>query len=911
MNRRALACCCTLAVILAGALPAVASVNITHRCETDFFQYVDSHPIGSSWAYDIPPEYIPGGTSPSNAVTRLTAETRLAFTGAFDAYFRRLMASVCFGTAECTNYTADSITSYGFGTPLDLRTPADWCSDHTITNIFNRQTNGWYLAGHRNYAVTNITVTVTNWIGYATNIVYNPAGKPVGVKLENRYEVVSTNVLDTTRILRRYLRDHNFMRVSDINPIRGMMVSSGYYDPITHEGGDNLPAPWPDRRDIRIGSASHDVITDYMRPRDFLGWAFSSEVAAPSPSADWQPSLVQLFRTAFQRYGGSFAYFFPNTWDLFGAQNSRESVSRDLKEEADAKYLDYDTVCPDEWNAFLAYTSGQGVADGYSAMTNLVGVSFTTNTTDGLAFLPSQPLTNTVRITWAPWAGTDAYLALADTSIAGNAAMPHLRYDIEATGGVATVSYRGSGDDKWLVIYSGPLFPGTLGFHRIYEPTNAVFELVRDGEARILDSYGAVHDSKDRVELAKFDLGSNITFTVTGETAIEDAGDTHTSARVGYNYVEDSMDMVKLWVSDYYDFFNAEPAVGDRLEIGSYDGSVFGDAYFYMTGPHGTALNLAAGRNFNGIYYFHIRASNLVCSVSMPVEAATTRGPRPFDYAMDTATNSTPCLYPNPSYASHDTGVDQISGINPTALLAVGVSSNFEFDVTSDYDDGYDIVPETNGYHFAMQSDSDLQTAKLVDDFWLDADDDLADKMGEEVAAFSGANPRGGFAGILAAFGAEFDRLLTGAGNHFFIDMLRDYMVAHPVYDKTGGPDVFDAWNPFMFEVTDVSPTPSGYDIDIAAMWFNPTNGVYEAMNPQPQFVRHSWSYAMNESITTNVPVRLAAGAARGRLSGLEAVKWNFHSMHDARSTQSSAPLRVLPGGAPAADSPTTQPPNR
>ena len=862
MIRRAPACCCTLAVLLAGALPAVASVNITHRCDNKFFQYEEGHPVdGNAWTYNIPPEYIPGGTFPSNAVTRLTADTRLAFTGAFDAYFRRLMASCAFGTAECTNTAIGAFSVYSHY--VDLQTAADWCSDNTITNLFRGNTNFWYLATNRVYIVTNAAVVVSNWVGYATNIVYNPAGKPIGVKIENRYDVTTTNALDTTRILRRYLCDHNAMRVKGDNSIRGMMVSTGVGDYMK-----TVPAPWPDRAELLFGSnASYYRDPTRIRSEDFLGWTFS-DVAGPylASSAEWQQSLIELFRTAFQNYGGNF-HFFPTTWDLFAARNSRDAIARDVRYDAYLKYLDYDSVCYDAWSEFCDYMTGGGVTGGYAAMTNLVGVVFPTNTAGGLSFLPSEPLTNSVRIAWEPWAGTDAYLALCDTSIAGNAAMPRLRYEVESTGGVATVTYRGKAGDNWLVFHTYGVYNQLGGIDRVYEVTNDVFELVRDGNATIVDGYGSRETREERIELAKFDVGDGVTFTIYAESQVEDSGD----PQYGRNYIQDPISDAKTWINNYLRETQYMPNDGDTFYTFYSDGDEYSMPYFAMGGGGGVSYNV---RPYYADYYIHIRATNVVCTVSKQIDQTTTLRAMPFDYRLASTSSSIPCLYPNPVYVERSRGVDEIDSISPAAISAIGVSTN---DVDASY-----FMPDTNGYYFALRSDSGLANAKRVDDFWLEQDDLLADKMGEEVAVRAGANPRAP-GGVLEAFAAYFDSLLTGEFNYYFANLLRAHMAEEGV---ASGITIQGYWLPDMFQISNVRPSTdpgSLWDFDVTALEWNEQTSSYEPISPQPQYIRHQWHFELLDNIHTNVASEFHPAAARGRLSGIAAVKWNFKAMHGAR----------------------------
>ena len=878
--RRAPACCCTLAVLLAAALPAVAAVNITHRCNNTLFQYVEDHPIGSAaWHYDIPPEYIPGGTSPSNAVTRLTADTRLAFTGAFDAYFRRLLASVAFGTTQCTNILAGT-------EPLRLSTAADWGDDHTVTNIFLGKTNGWYTAAGRNYAATNVTVVVSNWVGYVTNIVYSPSGRPVRIKLENRYEVYTTNVLDTTRIVDRFRRDHNFMRVKDINPIGNMITSTGT-DPL----GVPIPAPWPQRRNLTIGTP---VVGDgSLTPGDFLGWTFFA-LAEPSfshSSGDWFETLYDLFAELCR--GG--AQFYTTSWDLFGADNSRQAIMRELMDDAERKYISFDSICPDDWQGFVNFHAGSALVGGYSAMTNLVDAYLPPAAAP--AFRPSYPLTNSTRIGWAEWAGSDAYLALCDTSLAGTAALPRLRYDVAGTSGVARATYHGKAGSAPLVIYTYPVDAGELSFHRIYEITNATFELVREGDVELDDGSGAIHDCDQRIELVEFTTADGISYKV-ALTAHPDY------SKPDWNYLDEERNNLFYWFDVYLTTLGVDPVDGDILTIGSYDGDVFSPPSFYVAGEKGAVQNV---RTYNGSYYIFINPTNVICEVSVPVASATTSGVKPFDFAIDSAANgskSYPCIYPHPAYIA-DNGIDQIAAIYPTAISAAAVSTNYTFAVDDPYDNGDNINPETNGYYFAASvPSSTIDDPREVDDFWLDADAALGAKLVAEVTARTGADPSAP-GGILAGVEAKLDALLTGEGNYYFCNLLATNI--HISTDGYWDDGIDDYWYADTYQLSNVRPSGYGYWLyDITAVKLNPTNYQYEAITPQPDYVRHLWSFSYGTEFATNAPSSFTSAAARGRLSGLEAVKWNFKAMHDARSTQSSAPLRVLPGGAPAADSLTT-----
>ena len=336
--------------LFAFAASVAAAPNITHKATADFFSYVENGPIGSGWSENVPSAYIPGGVNPSNAVSRLTdAETRHAFVGTFDAYFRRLMASVAFGTAETKVYNKRFTNDPG---AFKIANADDWRSEAVIPKVFAHDaTNGWYLAANRDYAVTNVAVTATNWVGYATNIVYDLAGKPVGVKLENRYKIVSTNILDSTRILDELKKGHDYARgfgkvgggenpnglryLVDIRPGDWTLNTDGYID---HDAfyayewprGLNTGAFWQSIH--KYTNQQHQVVirTNFNEnatwdAEELIGWSFSQldgmwpppqGVADPfawTTDGEWHEHLKDC------AVEGGWGWVFPTTWDLFDA----------------------------------------------------------------------------------------------------------------------------------------------------------------------------------------------------------------------------------------------------------------------------------------------------------------------------------------------------------------------------------------------------------------------------------------------------------------------------------------------------------------------------------------------------------------------------------------------------------------
>lgn len=868
MIRRATACCFALAVLMVGALPASAAFSgITHRCSNALFRYTQEHPLGYfDWQYDVPSEYIPGSVNPQKAPLRLTADTRLAFVGTFDGYFRRLLASTAFGTAECTNIYA---TTRGGELPLRLRSAADWVDDYNITNILGKA-NGWNSAINRDYAVTNVTVTATNWVGYATNIVYDLAGKPVGVKLENRYKIVSTNILDTTRILDRYRQDLDFMRSKDENPntVSNMIAATGL-----DENMDPVPAPWPNRSDIRVGRLddTFEPYYGYIYPYDFLGWSFSS-IATPSFERSigdsWETSLYDLFA---HRICVNSNCFYSTTWDLFEAEKSRYAVLRDFDTYGWFFFLNYDSICPDAWKAFLDFDLGSAQGGGYAAMTNLVGVPLTPD--NAPTFSPGASLADSTRIGWAEWAGSNAHLALTDTAIVGNAAMPHLHYEVAATNVECTITYRGSGEDNWLCFYA------SWGLDEYGRPklyfgvTNEVFDVHRE-DTDILGTYGTIHRTDRRIELASYGNPAATYFTFEGHGVPEDIPGAPDNV-VGYNYVsypiddKDNMLGVLGWAITYYEKVHATPQNGDVLRIICHNGSTTGRPQRSIDGPHGEVDGVGA---YNGVYFLDFRATNLTVTASARIQTATTLAPRPFDYTLnDTDFVSRPCIYPHPSFVGEEpNGLAEVDRIYPTAIATAAVSTNFTFYINDAKDGGDDIIPNTDGYRFSASVPSaHILTAKQVDDYWLDADSALGEKMADEVMHRIGVDPRKVDSAV-SKLAERFDSLFTSMeGKNYIIDQL----------NSTVGISWNCAYWPQFFRVKNAN----GLDFELEAVTL--TNGQYEAISPQPTRCYHCWDCNLFDIRgDPNDPIHDKA-AAVGRLSGLEAVKWDFDAMHRQTTT--------------------------
>lgn len=882
MKRCAPACCCTLAVLLAAALPAAAlAANITHRGTAKYFRYAADGELGSNWATNLPPDTIPGGVNPSNAVTRLTADTRLAFVGAFDAYFRRLMASVAFGTEECTNYIRGGTSSWRPHFIID--NPTNWYSDVTISTIFV-QSNEWYVAANRDYAVTNISVVVSNFVGWTTNVVTLPSGKKK-IKIENRYEVETRQIPDTTRILARYHDGHDYLRGN--HNLNGLdkMIEPRYADP-GPDGGDTLYTyTWPQYDDDFYPPSGHEFSDVHWGCFLFAGWGWSTATAPDGIDPyGWESAWVSNLCDAAEHWG----YFYPTTWDFFAAPDSRSVVwGRVFGNNADA-FLLYDQNRPDEWERLEelikqgASVTNFGATSGFESLTNLVQIYLGATNDAPLRAHMMPTATNTYhRIVYPEWAGTDGFLALADTAIAGPMYLPHLVYDGILTNISMMAEYETPRDSCYYIVVEGE-----YGADDSWTVTNREIDI---GSARIsAQSVGGVVDhGLNRAEGVDV-RDPTIGFFGNGQPGAVTESPTETEPAVGINRMAESRGRMRKILGE----IGSGLHVGDILLLGW--GFVDG-----TTLPRKVAAwqaeNLTTGGDFGWFYRYPnaaITASVTYLNVSGTARISSTTSlanPRPFRYQLDEAmyTNSIPCTYPNPSYAGRrgDSGkVEFVDEIKPTAISTIASTTNTAWMSEADAP-VYRADFDTNGYLFAVSKPGlpALRSAKDADDWWVDVDAQLKAKMVAEISTATGIAPSSDPAALAAAAKGSFDLDIlpdSAGGDGNLAERINDVIAAGDALITIG------AWcDPANVRITRCDPGPPDADHPDGT-WVveyetvrEDTNGVWQATGED---VWRCYSVTLMGGIT-NTTLKAGGRYAAGRMTGVEAVRWDFDAMKRAR----------------------------
>ena len=890
----------SLAIVCLSALVAFAAsaANITHRGTAKFFAYSENGPIGSNWATNIPPEYIPGGTSPSNACTRLTADTRLAFVGAFDAYFRRLMASVCFGTAECTNYTTGADHS------LIIDETADWYEDDTIAAIFD-ETNGWYAAANRDYAVTNITVIVSNWVGWVTNVVTLPSGKKT-VKIENRYTVETRQIPDTTRILARYRDGQSYLRGKSNDNGTAKMID---WRSVSADIGLHYDYYWPNRDTIRPPQVHQHYGNLEWTPQSFIGWS-SSAASAPDGSdvdlfgwsSEWVPNLCDAVE--------HWAYFYPTTWDIFDAPAARTAVWDGVFMLPNPEpFLYYDSNCPEEWeqleqlvktapyggraqyatNAFdvvfdVVTATNLEATSGFQMLTNLVElyIAGTNNAPLRAHMLPTE--TNTYhRIDYAEWAGTDGFLALADMAIAGPQFMPILAYDSYLTNATIDVKYSSPTNGDWFVSIYGDYDTG------YWEMTNR--EVVV-GHASTTATPGDGKHDWNICRAEGVNVGeSYVYFSGTGAPGAILEAPTATTPGIGINRTAEARDKFRdeiigslawdggLWPGKIINIgwgFVEHWEMGEPHIVAAW--SADGDWFYYY--PNAWVSCVLTGAEVDGFAE--------IASVSTKIQ------PRPFGYKFDRymSTNSVPCSYPNPTYAGRrgDSGkVEFVDEIKPTAISTIASTTNTEWMSAADapvYGGNY----ESNGYRFALAKPSAaLYDAKDVDQFWKDTDAELRAKMIDFVTEANGIRPSRDPAALAADAKPNFDLDLlpqSAGGNGNLTRWLEDGLQSGAVY-----PEFSTYCDPADIRITrcdydpDWDPSEPGstpWIIEYETVRMD-TNGNWQVTGED---VWRCMTVQISATISTNTTLKSGGRYAAGRMTGVEAVRWDFDTMKRAKELQ-------------------------
>lgn len=944
-----------LAIIFAFIAFVAAAANITHKATADFFSYVENGPIGSGWSENVPSAYIPGGVNPSNAISRLTdAQTRHAFVGTFDAYFRRLMASVAFGTAETEDYnkgyTADPQA-------FEIADAADWRTDAVIPKVFTPYaTNGWYLAANRDYAVTNINVTVTNWVGWTTNIVRTASGK-VKVAISNRYEVTTETIPDTSRILDRYKTGHDYVRgfgklgrgdnpnglryLVDIRPGDWILDTDGYIDSDAYNAfvwpqREYIVAFWPRIRTYT--NHQHQVVTEtnyfdnvIWSTDDLIGWSFSQIDSMWTPpqgigdpfawttDGEWHEHLKDCVAE------GGWGWFFPTTWDLFDAPFSRKRVAAAFFDKAQSAghwltwdgLLDYPYTCPDEWaelirsvchNPFgsmrIAITNADDSVDllpvgtaGFAMLTNLTEISvaltheyvatnispsgsggLVTNVVEAVV-TNRQALAHIVpdvktfqRIDWAEWAGDNGFLALADTAIAGPWAMPSLLYEIAQTNVSVDVTYGfPTNSSSFITIH------GWVGSDR-WTVTNAALSIARLGQS-VNPGTGQISVEWHRNESAMVDPWLSIYgYGYPGKIWRSPSSDYEVG--IGENRLCDAKADVRGWLEGLVNIHPDQSLhVGDLVYLTWGVSSVtdpWGNVVLFIdadwTCPHGgqgghMQINTLPNPEF------YITIQELYISGSADALMETTKAVRPFAHNLNRQafqTNSIPCAYPNPSYAGSDEKVEKVANIKATTLSAICSTTNVEY-----YGGDYYYRPDgwaTNGYRFAFATDLG-STAKFVDQTFQTADYLLGSKMTEMAEEASGLHQTDNAQALGNEILSMFDEGVIANEGRSVIELIEGMMnetESGPLPANFGFMTYYD---PGWILITQTEP-----DVDFETVRQD-TNGVWQITGePLWRCISAHIGYG-----STNEVVQKRGVSTHGRVTGVEAVKWDFDAMKRAR----------------------------
>lgn len=378
---------CAVAISRLGA-------EISHHCKQDLMRYF----ANASREYDLTPEYIPGGLPPdsSNAVRRITGETRVSFVGTFDAVARRALASVAFGTASCSNNVIYSTT--GSVTRV-LDTPY-WRRD-AILELFP-YTLYWRRAADRDYAITNVVV----------------GGRTVP---------------DSVRILNRY-----FSGLQRLHP--GVNDGSGW-DPWALT---RLVYPcWPGvEPDIRWPEHNEMILNLLPEHPELIGWGFSSATNVATYggfNAGWIPDVDGLLP-------GGWWKFFATTWDIF--ETVPPQIPRRIEEDIwvdEWRYFGYPSRYPSKWENWRSelhsFPTGHGqYRAGIRAVADTIGlINLNIYATNALALMPGTRINR--RIEWLPWAKSNGLISLTDTALVGHNFMPQLRYKYSKEFGEVSVDF--------------------------------------------------------------------------------------------------------------------------------------------------------------------------------------------------------------------------------------------------------------------------------------------------------------------------------------------------------------------------------------------------------------------------------------------------------------------------------------
>lgn len=993
------------------AAASTSAVNITHHADAQLFSYVEDGPLLSAWSEDIPPEYIPGGVAPSDAVARLTDEqTRLAFVGTFDAYLRRFLASHAFGTADTREYVAarEWITNYIF----KIRNKEDWLSDKTTLPLIGGHlgsdaTNGWACASNRIYAVTNITLAVTNWVGWTTNVVRLTNGH-YRVSISNRYNVTQKQIPDTTRILERYKDGHDYVRGALTKYLPGNPNGTKYLLSVQPDFDEYLGKEdyglygyrWPARRDIATFDTSYHLVTNESHgvktvelhtnhtqqviwPENTnIGWSWSqisgfADVPLGVDPYAWDNGGKWRERLSYCFDDHVWGWLYPTTWDIWSRTYSRAAVSAAFSDMCGANQdglYDYQYLCEDDWNYTLGLIERNQVETreylttnhivvvftndltvpptvytneydeiipihtltlGYTMLTNLVELCpadkpethihtnivatatglvtnvvevVVTNLQDRMQIVPERRTSQ--RINWTEWTGTDGFLALTDTSLIGPAAMPKLRYDTFATNAHIRVDYATPDNmDSGIVLYGygEQSWGDNYGWRWGVAPMT---EICRVGRTDVSVSGGRLYTadiSDDRRE----GIVVRSTFPYADGrfqpgTIIQD-GSEHDPG-VGVNCVIPSVAYHRgllsrlavayensghpLSVGDVVYFDYRWSAEGKKAVLPyTVSGWVWGWVMADRVSEYDVGIPFVASTlvdEFNGSLFVDI--NKLFVTAFSNIDVVSTKDqPRPYQYNLNLnmLTNSVPCGYPNPSYARDD-NVDGIVDIKASVFSAIASTTNFPSLADRDYPtyDSWD----TNGYLFAFSSATG-NSARGVDAFVRNMDDALRDKLKAFVGEARGITPSDDMDEVAGQVVSQVDSSILADDCRLLVEAIEDV-----INNGYVSPGISTYYDPCFAKITSITPTGFHSNSDDPGEWFdisyqvvrpkiatNDQHILYYEWVPTDEKLRRCWSGSTGPMGFTNELIKAGGRVAHGRLSGMEAVRWNFKAMKPAR----------------------------
>lgn len=890
---------------------SVLAANITHHATADFFSYVKEGPIGSDWSASIPSEHIPGGVAPEDAKTRLSdEETRLAFIGTFDAYLRRFLAGHAFGTAETKEYKA--YHSWSAKYPYIIESPKDWIADKTTIPLFHDKLGscdeGWATSTNRVYAVTNITTTITNWVGWSTNVVTAPNGT-VSISISNLYEVESVVIPNTARILDRYKASHAYVRGTDSSPLLPTNPNGLKYLGTLRQGDYGTPAEspyygeyafvWPARCRIVTKNTDHawDEGTNIGWSWSEIGNLYRNPFAIENSDEDWSARLSSCLPK--EEWGRKF----PTTWDICGAPNSRSAITAlfwqltgDEANPHDGEgLLGYQDFKPADWEKVLSYICSTSITatTGINMITNLIGASFSETETDRIWPFndPSR------RIIWSEWAGTDAFLAHTDTALIGPSAMPRLQYNVFETNVYVEVGYTIPQNEPSLLFVEGH---GVYNFGTpswVFSVTSKVCNVDRSS-TRIGVGSGYKDRSYTRQERALInpeEISAKAEF-YPGRIDIQPSewedglgvnciplSRTHVNSmlsRLAAKY--ESAGYLPIQAGDIVHFnyvWSEDGFIPDLgLSIGRVWGRVLADRIddFHSTAPWvSTVVD-----EFDGSLQIMITSLDVFARCDLNV-ITTADLSLPYTYNLNSniQSSSIPCCYPNPSYAGNDK-IENVAEIIATSLSTIAFSTN-RYDV--EYGHSY-----TDGFLFNFGSESGL-VALDVDNFFSSEDLSLNAKLKSIVKNEAGFMPTTNTNLLASHLISQADANTKGDSGALLTEM-----IGKCLQDPHSGYSSYllhTFCDPCCVRVLSITPTDAHGVVGQESRWYNveyqplhqaqvtnATGQVHLEWQPTTNDLRRCWSGELTMTFSNELFKACSIGA-NGRLRGMEAVTWDFDTM--------------------------------